>query len=528
MMKHFARVFAFATALMFVGAVAAQGPARPGPTATPPQSCASLTSLALPHTTIDSAVVVDAGRFEPPAPPTSAGSGPNEEARRLYASLPSFCRVAATARPTTDSEIKIEVWLPERDAWNGKLQSVGNGGWAGVISYAALAAALRDGYATASTDTGHVGNTGAFALGHPQKYIDFGYRAVHEMTVAAKAIVSARFNSPATAAIWNGCSQGGRQGVTEAMRYPGDYDAIIAGAPSVNQTLLHAVRLYLNRIVHRSTDSYIPPERYGAIHAAVMRACDLDDGVKDGVIENPLRCRFDPKVLECKGNGADCLTPAQVETVKALFSPIVHPKTGTVLSPPLLQPGTELVWNVLAGPQPYNTAVELYKYVVFSNPDWDPKTFAAATDIDRALAADENVANLADPNLQPFFSRGGKLLLYHGWTDQQVPPQNTIRYFNSVVKTVGSDVVAKSIQLYLVPGMGHCRGGAGTDTFEKVAAMEEWMATGRAPESIMGSRLVGGNVVRTRPICAFGSVARWNGTGSSDDGAHFSCVVDRE
>jgi feruloyl esterase len=287
------------------------------------------------------------------------------------------------------------------------------------------------------------------------------------------------------------------------------------------------VRLYLNRIVHRSPDSYIPPDRYEAIHEAVMRACDLDDGVKDGVIGNPLRCRFDPKVLECKGNSAGCLTPAQVETVKALFSPIVHPKTGTVLSPPLLQPGTELVWNVLAGPQPYNTAVELYKYVVFNNPNWDPKTFEAATDIDRALAADENVANLADPNLQPFFSRGGKLLLYHGWTDQQVPPQNTIRYFNSVVKTVGADAVASSIQLYLVPGMGHCRGGAGTDTFEKVAAMEEWMATGRAPESIMGSRLAGGKLVRTRPICAFGRVARWNGAGSSDDGAHFSCVIDR-
>lgn len=503
-------------------------PARPHTTVAAVQSCDSLAQLVLPHAKVTSATIVSRGAFVQPPQPISGGRGtPNEDTLRLYASLPSFCRVAATATPTSNSDITIEVWLPDSKTWNGKFQAVGNGGWAGVISYSALAAAVLGGYASASTDTGHVGNTGAFALGHPEKLIDFGYRAVHEMTVQAKAIIGAYYGHSPKVAFWNGCSQGGRQGLTEAMRYPGDYDAIVAGAPSVNQALLHAMRVQINRIVHRGPDSYIPPERYRLVHSAVLRACDAHDGVKDGVIENPLRCRFDPKVLECKdGDGAECLTAAQIETANALTSPIIHPTTGEVLAPPLLQAGTELGWGTLAGPLPLPTALDFFKYVVAKDQYWDARHFKAGSDIDRARSDEFSMIGLADPNLKPFFDRGGKLLLYHGWSDQQVPAQNTVKYFNDVVRTVGADALGTSVQLYMVPGMAHCRGGAGTDTFDKMAAIEKWVETGRAPDPIIASRLVDGKVVRTRPLCPYGKVARWNSRGSSEDAANFSCVTE--
>src|SRR5579863_10047510 len=212
-------------------------------------SCESLASLKLPHTTITSANTVAAGAFTPPTPGLPAG------ASSQFTALPAFCRVAATLAPSGDSDIKIEVWLPV-SGWNGKFQAVGNGGFAGVISYAALAAAVRDGYATASTDTGHEGNTAAFALGHPEKVIDFADRAVHDMTVQAKAIVNAYYSSPPSLSFWNGCSQGGRQGITEAAKYPSDFDGIVAGASGINWMRLLVARMVINAVAYRSEDSY--------------------------------------------------------------------------------------------------------------------------------------------------------------------------------------------------------------------------------------------------------------------------------
>jgi feruloyl esterase len=490
-----------------------------------PRSCESLVDLTLPNTTITSAATVQAGTFVPPPAPGRGAAAPAAEAMRIYKTLPSFCRVAATLKPSSDSDIKVEVWLPSAE-WNGKFQAVGNGGWAGVISYSALAAAVKDGYASASTDTGHVGGTGAFALGHPEKLIDFGHRAVHEMTTKAKAVVDAYYGSAPKLSLWNGCSQGGRQGIMEAMRYPGDYDAIAAGAASVGQSMLHGVRLAAYPIVHRSADSYIPPDKYPLIHKAALNACDAADGLEDGVIENPARCRFDPKVLECKGGDSpSCLTAAQVETARALYAPIKNPSTGAEMFPGLLQPGTELGWQILAGPQPYGTAVEAYKYIVFKDPNWDFRRFNPATDVDLAVKVDNGVVGLWNPDLRPFFKRGGKLLMYHGWADPQVPPVNSVRYFNDVVRTVGASAVGKSIQLYMVPGMGHCRGGAGVDTFDKMAALEQWIASGNAPESIPASRMVDGKVVRARPLCPSGKVARWDGKGNPDAASSFSCVT---
>jgi feruloyl esterase len=492
------------------------GPDSRGVLTAAPTSCEQLASIALPNTTIVSAQLVTAGAFKPPAPARGGGRG-----AAAFAALPAFCRVAAKLTPTIDSDINIEVWLPAA-GWNGKLQGVGNGGWAGTISYAALASAVAAGYAGVSTDTGHVGGSAQFAMGHPEKLIDLAYRSQHEMTVKAKALVEAFYGSAPKVSIWNGCSQGGRQGIELAERYPDDYHATIAGAPAVNWMNIHAGRMVLNRFMNRSAESAIPASKYPMIHDAVLDACDALDGVKDGVLEDPTRCRFDFKSLQCEGpDGPACLTAAQVESANALNAPVKHPRTGTVIYPGV-RLGSERAWGIVGGAQPVGTALEAYKYVVFQDPNWDPKQFNPATDIDRTFKAFEVFAT--DVNLKPYFDRGGKLLLYQGWNDTQVAADNTVGYFNAVVSRVGRTAVGKSIQLYMVPGMDHCQGGDGTDTFDKVASMEQWIATGKAPESINGSRMREGRADRTRPICAYGSVAKWKGSGSTDEAASFACV----
>ena len=250
--------------------------------------CETVKSLSLSNTTITLAQPVAPGAFTPPQGTRGADA---------FKGLPSFCRVAATLTPTQDSEIKMEVWLPE-SGWNGRLESVGNGAWAGTISYAAMATALAAGYASASTDTGHTGNNANFITGHPEKVVDFGYRAVHEMTVAAKAIIiGAYYGSGPKYSYWNGCSTGGRQALTEAQRYPSDYDGILAGAPAIYASRLQGMQVWAAQTVHKDVASYIPPSKYPAIHAAVLRGCDAMDGVKDGVLEDPTKCKFDPKVL---------------------------------------------------------------------------------------------------------------------------------------------------------------------------------------------------------------------------------------
>jgi feruloyl esterase len=428
--------------------------------------------------------------------------------------------------PTSDSDIRIEVWLPVSN-WNQKLQSVGNGGWAGSLSYGAMAAALAQGYATASTDTGHATPGASFAMNHPEKLVDYAHRAVHEMTVQAKAIVEAFYGGGPKLSLWNGCSTGGRQGVIEASQYPADYDGIIAGATPVTTPRLHGVRMQFNRMVHRTAESYIPPAKYPAIHQAALDACDALDGVKDGVIDQPDRCAFDPATLRCEGADAPtCLTPAQVETARAMYGPVKDPASGAVLSFPMLHPGSELAWGTLAGPEPYAIATEAFRFVVFNDPAWQPSAFNVSTDIAKL---ERQATGLEPPasNLTPFFSRGGKLLMYHGWADQQVAPFNSITYFNDVVSASGKDAAGKSIALYLVPGMGHCQGGVGTDTFDKVAALEEWIQTGNAPAKIIAAHRAAGATDRTRPLCQYPQVARYNGSGSIDDAANFSCAAGR-
>jgi feruloyl esterase len=482
-------------------------------------SCESLVNLSLPDAKVTLAASVAAGSFVPPAAGSVAGGPPPFSPQ--FGHLPAFCRIAATLSPSSDSDVRIEVWMPI-SGWNGKLQSVGNGGWAGVISYGALAGALAAGFATASTDTGHTGNGGAFALGHPEKMTDFAYRAVHAMTMAARVIIAAFYGHGPDVSYWNGCSTGGRQGLTEAQRYPSDYNAIIAGAPANNRIHLYVWSVSIAQAVAENKASYIPPSKYAAIHSAVLNACDGLDGLKDGLISDPRRCHFDPNILLCKnGDEPSCLTAPQVGTARRLYSAVRNPRTGQEIYPGL-EPGSELGWAVHAGPQPLAFAIDGFKYVTFSDPNWDFRTLNLTSDVAFADKMDNGSTSAMDPDLKEFFGRGGKLLLYHGWSDPNISPLNTINYYESVLKTIGPAATG-SIRLFMFAGMGHCGGGEGPNTFDSMGTLADWFEKAAAPNQILASHRVNGVVDRTRPICAYPQVSVYKGAGSIDDAANFVC-----
>jgi len=488
-----------------------------GPQPAAAATCDSLLTLKLPDTTVTSAETVAAGAFTAPG---GRGGGGGGRGPSPYADLPAFCRVALTLKPSADSDIKVEVWLPMTN-WNNKFQAVGNGGWAGSISYAAMAEALRRGYATSSTDTGHTGPSASFAMGHPEKVIDFGWRSEHEMTVKAKAVINAFYGSSPKYSYFTGCSGGGRQGLMEAQRFPQDYDGIVAGAPAVNFTGRAVQAIWLAQASHMNEANYIPPAKYPAIQNAILGACDALDGVKDGVLENPRACKFDPKVLECKGADADtCLTAAQVETARKIYAPVLNSRTKREIFPGL-EPTAS--FGTLAGAQPFGIATDLFRYVVFQDPNWDYKTlnFDSHMDLTAKLAGAH--IDALDSNLKPFFDRGGKIIQYHGWSDPQIAAGSSVNYYKSVVDRLGADAVMRSHRLFMVPGMAHCGGGDGTSTFDMLTALEEWVEKGKAPDQIIASRVVSGKVERTRPLCPYPQVATYKGSGSTDDAANFTC-----
>jgi feruloyl esterase len=480
-------------------------------------SCESLTALELPDTTITLAQSVAPGAF---SPPTSGGGG------QAYATLPAFCRVAATIKPTSDSDIKVEVWLPA-SGWNGKYQAVGNGGWAGTITYGAMARALRDGYATSSTDTGHTGGNASFALGHPEKLVDYAYRAVHEMSVKSKAIANAFYGTDAKRSYFNGCSTGGRQALVAAQRFPNDFDGIVAGAAANPKSGLDAWRIWMTQAMLKDKASFIPEEKHRAIHQAVLNACDTLDGVADGLIENPTRCRFDPAVLACRGaDGPNCLTAAQVDTAKVVMSPVKNRQTGELIFPGF-EPGTELGWSrLLSGSEPYANAVEQFKYIVFKDPKWDWRTFHLERDLAAAEKAGQGTLAAVDPNLTAFAQRGGKLITYHGWSDNSIAPQASVNFYARALAATKAPARGSSwLRLYMVPGMGHCSGGDGPDTFDMMSPLDSWVESGTLPQQIVASKITAGKVTRTRPLCPYPQVARYKGTGSIDEAASFACVA---
>lgn len=494
-------------------------------------TCESLAPTRLPNTTITLAQTVAAGEFKPPVVSHGApGSVP-------FANLPAFCRVAGTIKPTADSNIQFEVWMPA-SGWNGKFQGIGNGGFAGSISYPGLANSLARGYAAASTDTGHTGGDAAWALGHREKIIDFGYRAIHEMTEKAKGIVAAFYGSGPRRSYFSSCSNGGRQALMEAQRYPADYDGIISGAPANYWTHL-AIGFVWNAQAMQDPASYIPAGKMRAIEAAALAACDARDGVKDSVIDEPPKCRFDPQALLCQGPESDsCLTQPQLTALKKIYSGPRDSK-GQLLFPGY-PPGAETGGGGWAG---WITGLapgkglqmffstQFFQNMVFDNPGWDYKTFHFDKDVRTTDEKMGPVLNATDPNLGPFQARGGKLILYHGWNDAAIAAGNTINYYNDVVAKLGDRKASGFVRLYMVPGMQHCTGGPGPNNFgqwgagvvadpqhDMSLALERWVEEHVAPGSIIAT---GGS--RTRPLCPYPQTAQWKGTGSTDDAANFVC-----
>lgn len=508
--------------------------------AAPVVSCESLAKLALPDTIITMAQAVGAGEFKmpeskmpsPPPGPAAKPPGASIWSPKVDSkSLPGFCRVAATLKPSSDSDIKIEVWLP-LSGWNGKFLGVGGGGTAGSIVYAGvplgLTDALRLGYAAANTDAGHDasvdGGSLSFVLGHPEKLIDYAYRANHEMTVKAKAIVAAYYGVAARHSIFIGCSLGSMQAINEAKRFPEDYDGVIAGALMNPIALFNAAQLWPAWLVAKDPAKSIPASKVAMIHEAALKACATPVGTNDGLIEEPDRCHFDPGTLLCKGaDGPDCLTAPQVELMRQIYAGPVNPRTkeSIFIGP---APGAEGELSGMVGARPHSASLELYKYAVHQDPNWDWKTMDFDADI---ALADKVLGPLmhVDANLKPFFDRGGKLMIYIGWNDYHNPIQ-VIDYYNAVLKTAGNQA-KNSIRLFNVPGMGHCGGGTGCDTFDKVGTMAQWAETGKAAEQILGSHLTDGKVIRTRPLCAYPQAAKYKGTGNIDDAENFVCTEEK-
>ena len=484
-----------------------------------PSQCAALAKLMLVQATVTSATWAEAGPFLPSAPGATATPSPTGRgAGAPPIQLPSHCRVVLVLQPSADSHIETEVWLPEK--WNGKFQAVGNGGWAGTIPYAAMGRALAEGYATAGTDTGHKGGNALFAIGHPEKLIDLGSRAVHETAVQSKVLIASYYRRPPQLSYWNGCSTGGRQGLFAAQKYPEDFDAIVAGAPANYWSHLHAWDLAMSVPALKDAANAVPAAKLALVNKAVLDACDARDGVKDGFLNEPRSCTFDVASLQCTAGDADsCLTAAQVTSVKRMYAPARTSGGREVFAG--MDPGSELGWTARITGQPPAVAVGSFQ-VAYQDAAWDPRSF----DLDRDLpVVDERVGsvlNAIDPDLSAFRKRGGKLILYHGWNDTLISAGNTINYYNSVLARMGHDQ-GDWIRLFLAPGMGHCQGGVGPSQVNWMSALERWRESGQAPERIDAARLVDGRVEMTRPLCPHPQVARYTGSGNTNDAANFVC-----
>jgi feruloyl esterase len=504
------------------------------------EDCQALSGLKLPNTTITTAQSVPAGKFTPPY------GNPVDK-------LPAFCRVAGVIKPTTDSYIRFEVWMPVSD-WNGKYLGEGNGGFAGSIGFDSMAGNLKRGYATGATDTGHEaeGVDASWAYKHPEKVIDFGYRGLHDTTENAKAIVKAFYGRAAQRAYFDSCSDGGREALMEAQRFPEDFDGILAGAPANFWTHLVTAGVDVNKSMYGNPAAYISSTKVPAISAATLAACDAADGVKDGVINDPPRCHFDPSVLLCKGDDSRaCLTAPQVASLKKLYAGAEDSHGNQIF--PGMMPGAEggqggwSLWLFGAGPGESLSSgfVENYfRYMVFEDPAWNVLT----ANIDTAeQTADEKTAkalNAVNPDLRGFESRGGKLILYHGWNDAAISPLNTIGYYKSVTAAMGAEKTKSFVRLYMVPGMQHCFGGPGATSFGQLGtttakgpehgifdALEQWVEKGSEPDEIIATKYDGTPAERvqmTRPLCPYPQIAKYNGSGDTNDYKSFACAAPAE
>ena len=457
--------------------------------------------------------------------------------------VPAYCRVTGLLAP----EIAFEVSLPAK--WNGRFYMIGNGGHAGESlddngRVAQRNEALRNGFAFGQTNTGHDSRKepgGSFVTSNPQKAIDYAFRAVHVTATTAKDITRDYYGAPVTRSYWNSCSNGGRQGLIEAQRFPDDFDGIVANAPWADQTGFTIGALWNQRALNEAP---LSPAKLTLVAGKVMDKCDVIDGLKDGLIDDPRKCRFDPArdVPACSAgaDGADCLTAAQAATVAKIYGGPMS--NGRPLPVGGFFPGSEAVstqfgggsgsgWlNVIVNTKPegraadFNLADNTVRYLahVPARPDYDTKTF----DFDRDLGmldAWGRLADAKDADLSGFRNRGGKLLMTYGWADAVLQPMMGVNYYQNATAVNGPST-PDFFRLFMIPGMAHCSGGIGPDRHDPVTAIINWVEKGQAPDTIIASKVVDGTVTRTRPLCAYPQVARYKGTGSIDEAANFSCV----
>ena len=519
------------------------------------RKCESLAGLKLAHASIVSAKTMAAGPV-----PLMTVLGP-----RSF-DVPARCEVRGISRPSADSEIIFEVWLP-LTAWNGKYRQQGNGGFAGTVIQSMLVDPVLRGYAAGATDNGHDAAKwpmATFAVGRPEKVIDFGYRAVHDTSVQAKAIVAAFYGTPPTRSYFVGCSDGGREALMEAQRFPEDFDGILAGAPAHDWSHLFTSFVWNELALTKSAAHLIPASKLKAIQQAVIAACDLSDRLKDGLVSNPRACRFDPGVLACKSEDRDdCLTAAQVETLKALYAGPKNPRTGQQIFAGLVPAGIEALpvnsWSmwILSRPPSRSFAAQMaisyFRDMVHERPAWDP----ASMDFDRDVRlSDEKVAPLVsatNPDLRSFRARGGKLIQFHGWGDAAIVADTSIEYYESVRSFLSrvpdprsaSKSVDDFYRLFMTPGLGHCSGGVGPVDFGNDAAifgmapprteadrdifamLEQWVEKGVAPDRLIGSgpSPLDPKKTLTRPLCPYPQQTRYSGSGDPNDAANFMCAA---
>jgi len=447
------------------------------------------------------------------------------------ADAPEHCRVRGQILP----QVGFEVNLPAQ--WNGRLHMSGNGGYAGdALDHdrptPPRTAILQRGYATVVTDTGHSAATeplGTFAADR-QKLLDYAFRSLHVTAVAAKTIARAYYGSAVTRSYFQGCSTGGRQALILAQRFPEDFDGIIAGAPVLDFT---GTMTSYGRMVQAFQSAPIAYAKLPALASKIYEVCDAKDGLKDGIIDDPRRCHFDPAKLLCKTgtDDATCLTAPQVDAAKKMYEGTKNPRTGEVIFTGWPR-GSEgfgdsagQSWRQYVVDPPEPMRVGFFRYWLFHDPNWDYRTI----DWERDLAyAEQKLPFMAavEKDLTPFKKHGGKLLMYTGWADPVVPPQDTAAYYEGVVKAMGGLAPTRDFyRFFTAPGMGHCAGGPGPNQFDAISALEQWVEKGTAPDKLIATHSTNGKIDRTRPLCTYPLVARYKGTGSTDEAANFACVA---
>jgi feruloyl esterase len=477
-------------------------------------ACASLAGLDLDNTRIDIAedIVPDPVW---PFPPSliNAFAGPDAGVKS------PFCRVAGII----EEEIGFEVWLPED--WNGKLHSIGNGGMMGAFVYPQTGAALEAGYAAATTDMGHKVENPLdtdWAAGRPDRVENFGHRAHHLLAVAAKQILAAYYGRKEDYAYFVGCSSGGWQGLTEAQKYPHDYDGIVAGAPANNMVRRQGTGYWVRAMTPEG--GALSRAKGALVAKAAVARCDGEDGVEDGIIGKPEQCGFDPAELQCAAGeaGEDCLTPAEVETARLMHGRRTSPGGLKLYPGPAY--GVSVGAPTTSIPGSTQTQAPLIRLVETEH-EWSPDSFDPDRDIPALEAEMGDMLAATNPDLSAFAEAGGKLILWHGWLDFALSPYNTIDYYASVVETMRADTVADFARLYMLPGVSHCAGGSGPDMFDPLAALERWVEAGEAPvEIIAAKRGPGGKPAMTRPLCPYPLVAEYDGAGDPNEAASFSCA----